>query len=66
MSYIYRSDYLRQIEDRIDAKDEGREEGRKDEKRQLALNMLAKDLAPNLVAEITGLTEEEVFALATH
>ena len=45
---------------------EGREEGRKDEKRQLALNMLAKDLAPNLVAEITGLTEEEVFALATH
>ena len=45
---------------------EGREKGREDEKRQLALNMLAKDLAPNLVAEITGLTEEEVFALATH
>lgn len=32
MSYIYRSDYLRQIEDRIDAKDEGREEGREEER----------------------------------
>ena len=40
--------------------EEGRKEGRNDEKRQLALNMLAKDLAPNLVAEITGLTEEAV------
>ena len=53
-------------EGREKGREKGREEGREDEKRQLALNMLAKDLAPNLVAEITGLTEEEVFALAAH
>jgi len=28
--------------------------------------MLAKDFAPDLVAEITGLTEEEVCALVVH
>ena len=51
-------------------REEGREEGllqgEVNTKRQLALRMLAKDFAPNLVAEITGLTEEEVCALAAH
>lgn len=59
-------------------REEGREEGRKEgreegllqgevnTKRQLALKMLAKDFAPGLVAEITGLTEEEVCALVSH
>ena len=44
---------------------QGLQQGREDEKRQLALNMLAKGFAPNLVMEITGMTEAEVRALAT-
>ena len=51
-------------------REEGREEGllqgEVNTKRQLALKMLAKDFAPDLVAEITGLTEEEVCALVSH
>ena len=45
---------------------QGREEGREERTRQLVLNMLAKGFAPDLVAEITGLTEEEVLSLAAH
>ena len=41
----------------------GREEGREERTRQLALNMLAEGLAPNVVARISGLTEEEILAL---
>ena len=41
-------------------REQGREEGRETEKRILVLNMLAKGFDPDLVAEITGLTEEEV------
>ena len=63
---------------REEGREEGRKEGRKEgheegllqgevnTKRQLALKMLAKDFAPGLVAEITGLTEEEVCALVSH
>ena len=40
--------------------EQGREEGREEEKRQLARNMLAKGLDPGFVAEISGLTEEEL------
>ena len=42
----------------------GREEGREERTRQLALNMLAEGLAPDVVARISGLTKEEVLALA--
>ena len=42
---------------------QGRVEGRKEEKRKLALNMLAKGFDPDLVAEIAGLTESEVRAM---
>ncbi|MBQ5993229.1 MAG: Rpn family recombination-promoting nuclease/putative transposase, partial [Bacteroidales bacterium] len=45
---------------------QGLQQGREDEKRQLALNMLAKNFAPNLVAEITGLTTEDVLSLVAH
>ena len=41
-------------------REQGREEGRAVEKRQLARNMLAKGLAPDLVAEISGLSAKEV------
>ena len=49
--------------EREEGRKEGREEGRADEKRLLALNMLAKGIAPALVAEISGMTEEEVIRL---
>ena len=49
---------------REDGRVEGREEGREERTRQLARNMLAKGLEPALVAEISGLTEDEVAALA--
>ena len=45
------------------ALEEGREEGRGEEKRLLALNMLAEGIAPAMVARISGLTEDEVMAL---
>ncbi len=43
--------------------EQGLEQGRETEKRQLARNMLAKGLAPSLVAEISGLAVEEVMAM---
>lgn len=45
-------------------REEGLAQGREEERHQLALNMLGKGLTPTLVSEITGLTEEEVLALA--
>ena len=44
-------------------REQGREEGRAVEKRQLARNMLAKGLAPDLVAEISGLSAKEVVSM---
>lgn len=44
--------------------EQGLEQGRETEKRQLARNMLAKGLAPSLVAEISGLSVEEVMAMS--
>ena len=44
----------------IQGREEGITQGRIEEKHQLARNMLAKDLDPALVAEITGLTTEEI------
>ena len=46
------------------ARNEGREEGENNTRRLLVKNMLAKGLTPSLVAEISGLTEDEVLALA--
>lgn len=45
-------------------REEGLAEGRETEKRQLASNMLAKGLDPSLVAEISGLSVEEVMAMS--
>ena len=50
-------------EGRKEGREEGREEGRGEEKRLLALNMLAEGIAPAMVARISGLTEDEVMAL---
>ena len=44
--------------------EQGREQGREEEKRQLVRNMLANGLTPDLVADIAGLTEEEVRAMS--
>ena len=46
------------------AHDEGREEGENVTRRLLAKNMLAEGIAPAMIARISGLTEEEVLALA--
>ena len=43
---------------------QGMKQGEDNTKRLLACNMLAKGLDPALIAEISGLTEEEVLALA--
>ena len=51
-------------EGREQGREEGIEQGREVERRILAMNMLAKGLTPSLVAEISGLTEDEVLALA--
>ena len=48
------------VEGIIQGREEGITQGRIEEKHQLARNMLAKDLDPALVAEITGLTTEEI------
>ena len=61
MSFIYRSDYLRQIEDRIDAKDEGREEERikteEQRKRAEAAEKRAEE-ADKRIAELEALVKE--------
>jgi predicted transposase/invertase (TIGR01784 family) len=44
----------------------GREEGLSDAKRQLALNMLAKGFEPALIADISGISEDEVRALTVN
>ena len=44
-------------------REQGIQQGEDNTKRLLALNMLAKGLDPALIAEISGLTEEEVLAL---
>ena len=43
--------------------EQGIEQGELSTKRLLARNMIAKGLAPALVVEISGLTEDEVMAL---
>jgi conserved hypothetical protein (putative transposase or invertase) len=50
--------------EREEGRKEGRTEGRIEEKRLLACNMLAEGLNPDVVARISGLTKEEVLALA--
>lgn len=49
---------------REEGREQGLAEGRETEKRLLILNMLAKGFDPDLVAEITGLTGEEVRAVS--
>ena len=49
--------------EREEGRKEGRTEGRIEEKRLLACNMLAEGLNPDVVARISGLTEEEVLTL---
>lgn len=48
------------IEGRIEGKVEGRKEGREEERLSNARKMKEKGLAPDLIADITGLTPEEI------
>ena len=45
-------------------REQGIQQGEDNTKRLLARNMLAEGLGPDIVARISGLTEEEVLALA--
>ena len=59
--------YIKQAKEdlaRKDGKEEGREEGENVTRRLLVRNMLAEGIAPAMIARISGLTEEEVSALA--
>ena len=49
---------------RNEGREEGREEGENTTRLLLVRNMLSKGLVPSLIAEISGLTEDEVLALA--
>ena len=51
-------------EGREQGREEGREEGENVTRRLLVRNMLAEGIAPAMIARISGLTEEEVSALA--
>jgi hypothetical protein len=42
-----------------------RQEGRQEEKVAIALNMLQRHIAPDVVAEVTGLTMEQIRQLQT-
>jgi len=48
---------------REEGREQGIQQGEDNTKRLLACNMLAKGLDPALIAEISGLTEEEILAL---
>ena len=50
-------------EGREEVREEGREEGRTEALRSAARNMLCKGMAPDLVAEVTGLSLDEVRTL---
>jgi len=43
-----------------DGKEEGKEEGSKESKIEIAKSMLKKNMAINLISELTGLTKEEI------
>ena len=47
-------------EGREEGREKGREEGRVNEKLEIARNALAKGSTPDFVAEITGLSLEEI------
>ena len=49
---------------REEGREQGREEGENTTRRLLAQNMLAEGIAPDTIARISGLTEEEVLVMA--
>ena len=53
-------------EGREEGKKEGREEGKKEEKKQIALNLLKISMPDQSIAEITGLSLEEIIQLKNH
>jgi predicted transposase/invertase (TIGR01784 family) len=53
------------INDEYAALTTAREEGREKEKKEIALSMLRKGLSPTLIAECTGLSENEISELIT-
>ena len=48
----------------LQGRQEGRQEGRKEEAQRIAAAMLRSGLAPALVAQLTGLAEQELASLS--
>lgn len=53
-------------EGRKEGRKEGREEGKKEEKKQIALNLLKISMPDQSIAEITGLSLEDIIQLKSH
>ena len=53
-------------EGRKEGREEGREEGKKEEKKQIALNLLKISMPDQSIAEITGLSLEDIIQLKNH
>ena len=53
-------------EGREEGRVEGREEGKKEEKKQIALNLLKISMPDQSIAEITGLSLEDIIQLKNH
>ncbi|MEE1152459.1 MAG: hypothetical protein UHS55_04945, partial [Prevotella sp.] len=53
-------------EGRKEGREEGREEGKKEEKKQIALNLLKISMPDQSIAEITGLSLEDIIQLKSH
>ena len=53
-------------EGRKEGRKEGREEGKKEEKKQIALNLLKISMPDQSIAEITGLSLEDIIQLKNH
>jgi len=52
------------LQGRQEGRQEGRKEGRKEEALRIAAAMLRSGLAPALVAQLTGLAEQELASLS--
>ena len=59
----YRDNYNVIETAKLEAKMEGKMEGKMEEKIELAQNAYKKGLTISLIAELTGLTEEEILAI---
>ena len=56
----WRSEYMKELLHDDDVREEGRAEGRAEEKKAIALSLLAQNVAPEIIVQATGLSIEEI------